>query len=56
MQPVFNKLSGADILQTAVEGPSQNPNESLHHILGEKRARKGFSGLSKVKCTAYGCS
>ena len=52
MQPVFDKLSGADILETAVEGLSQNPNESLHHILWEKCPKKGFSGLPTVKCAA----
>ena len=52
LQPLFTRLSEPDLLESGIDGFTQNANESLHHLLWEFCPKTAFTGSNVVAIAA----
>ena len=52
LQPIFQRLSNPVLLEGSKDCFTQNPNESLHHLVWDKCPKSSFAGAATVEIAA----
>ena len=53
IKPVFEKLSGDDLLQKCAHGGTQNANESVHNMIWTRCPKTVFVGRTRLEIAVY---
>ena len=53
LRPIFEDLSDLQLLRKCLHGKTQNPNESVNHVIWTKLPKTVFVSLPKLKTGVY---